>query len=159
MVVPIACTEYEGQRIKVGVGIHDSSAALLPYLRAEPEPFLLISTGTWSISLNPFSGNALSRDDLEHHCLNFLRMGGEPVRAARLFFGKEYSTQVSRLAAHYRKESRYHRQLEFGPDIYRRLQARPGKYFHFEHLPARPDQPERSRLKGFSSFEEAHIHH
>src|ERR1035438_3734879 len=40
--------------LQVGIGMHDSSAALIPYLLNFTEPFILLSTGTWNISLNPF---------------------------------------------------------------------------------------------------------
>ncbi|HEY0108852.1 MAG TPA: FGGY family carbohydrate kinase, partial [Fibrella sp.] len=43
-----------GKKVKVGVGLHDSSSALIPYLASFREPFVLISTGTWCISMNPF---------------------------------------------------------------------------------------------------------
>ena len=42
-------------KCKVGIGLHDSSAALIPYLVNFTMPFILISTGTWSISMNPFN--------------------------------------------------------------------------------------------------------
>jgi sugar (pentulose or hexulose) kinase len=42
-------------KMPVGIGLHDSSAALIPYLSSFKEPFVLISTGTWNISLNPFN--------------------------------------------------------------------------------------------------------
>ena len=48
------------QQLPVGVGLHDSSAALVPYMLSVTEPFTLISTGTWSISLNPFNQDALT---------------------------------------------------------------------------------------------------
>jgi len=38
-----------------GIGLHDSSAALIPYQMSFREPFVLISTGTWVISMNPFN--------------------------------------------------------------------------------------------------------
>jgi sugar (pentulose or hexulose) kinase len=34
-----------------GIGLHDSSAAMIPYLQSFQEPFVLISTGTWCISM------------------------------------------------------------------------------------------------------------
>ena len=43
----------EEDTIAVGAGLHDSSAALIPYLSAFREPFILLSPGTWCISLNP----------------------------------------------------------------------------------------------------------
>ena len=46
--------EINNKKIIAGFGLHDSSAALIPYLHFINEPFILISTGTWCISLNPF---------------------------------------------------------------------------------------------------------
>src|SRR5207237_8627749 len=43
---------FPGTSYLVGAGLHDSSAALIPYLVNFTEPFVLISTGTWCISLN-----------------------------------------------------------------------------------------------------------
>ena len=40
-----ALLNYRGRSIPVGPGLHDSSAALLPYLELIHDPFLLISTG------------------------------------------------------------------------------------------------------------------
>jgi len=42
--------QWEGNNYSVGIGLHDSSAALIPYLVNFHEPFILISTGTWCIS-------------------------------------------------------------------------------------------------------------
>jgi L-fuculokinase len=39
--------------IMVGVGLHDSSAAVMPYLLEVDEPFMLVSTGTWWVTINP----------------------------------------------------------------------------------------------------------
>ncbi len=42
-------TDFEGHSLIVGIGMHDSSSALLPYLRSIEQPFMLLSTGPWSI--------------------------------------------------------------------------------------------------------------
>jgi sugar (pentulose or hexulose) kinase len=71
----------------VGVGLHDSSAALIPYLLNFYESFILISTGTWCISLNPFNNSPLNTEELENDCLCYLSYLGQPVKASRLFSG------------------------------------------------------------------------
>ena len=80
-------TNFEGHNFDVGIGLHDSSAALIPYLVNFKEPFLLISTGTWCISLNPFNASPLSNFELESDCLCYLHYEGKPVKASRLFAG------------------------------------------------------------------------
>ena len=104
-------TEVQGKRLKVGVGIHDSSAALVPYQQRYDDPFILLSTGTWNISLNPFTEEALSREELERDCLAFLDTQGRPVKAARLFLGNELDHQLKRLSAIFHKDNDYYQSI------------------------------------------------
>lgn len=121
---PIVSTEtsvnmnYNGKRIKIGVGIHDSSAALLPYVRSVKKKFILVSTGTWSVALNPFSEQALTGEDVRDNCLNYMRINGMPVRAARLFLGNEYNLQVESISDHYKVPADYHKGVVFDQEIY-----------------------------------------
>ncbi|MEY3368084.1 MAG: hypothetical protein RI973_1239 [Bacteroidota bacterium] len=148
-------TLASNKRIKVGAGIHDSSAALLPYLRAGKHPFLLVSTGTWSISLNPFNGQPLTDAELEQDCLSFLRPDGQPVRAARLFLGEEYKHQVSALQAFFGKNEHAHAQVGFDESLYEQCAASSSHRFSFAHLKTPWNQPSTSKLDCFGSFEEA----
>ncbi|MFV9551378.1 FGGY-family carbohydrate kinase [Algibacter sp. PT7-4] len=121
---PIVSTEtsinmnYNGNRIKIGVGIHDSSAALLPYVRSIKKKFVLISTGTWSIAFNPFTEKPISEDTEDRDAINYMRINGKPVKASRLFLGNEYKLQVEKLNAHFRVDNDYHRNVKFNYDTY-----------------------------------------
>ena len=84
-----------------GIGLHDSSAALIPYLVCFREQFVLLSTGTWAISLNPFNTMALTKLELECDCLCYLQYKGSPVKASRLFAGHYHDEQVERIASHF----------------------------------------------------------
>ena len=152
-------TTIEGKRVKVGVGIHDSSAALLPYIIANSEPFLLISTGTWSITLNPYSQDNLSVQDLRKDCLSYLRVDGLPVRAARLFLGNEYKIWVKKLAVHFQRPYDSHRQVKPNPKILEQLERIQEPVFHWEsiNLPGheKPSGKE-TELSTFTSYEEAY---
>ncbi len=90
-----------GGAVQAGVGLHDSSAALIPYLFQFREPFVLLSTGTWSISLNPFATTSLTIEELRKDCLCYLDIKGKPVKASRLFAGHEHEVQVKRIAQHF----------------------------------------------------------
>lgn len=107
---------YNGKHIKIGVGIHDSSAALLPYVRSIKKKFLLISTGTWSIVLNPFTKSSLSLKNVQSKCINYMRINGKPVKAARLFLGNEYKLQVASLSTYYNMDKEYHKSVQFDYD-------------------------------------------
>ncbi len=96
-----AGTYISGWRGGVGHGLHDSSAALIPYLESFKEPFVLISTGTWNISLNPFNYAPLTDEELRQDCLCYLSWKGTPVKASRLFAGYEHEQAVKKMAEEY----------------------------------------------------------
>ncbi len=100
-----------------GIGLHDSSSALIPYLVAFKEPFVLISTGTWAISLNPFNANPLTREELECDCLCYLEYTGKPVKASRLFAGHNHDVQVERIASHFNQAKDRYFNLSFNREI------------------------------------------
>ncbi|MBC6491834.1 FGGY-family carbohydrate kinase [Flavihumibacter stibioxidans] len=88
---------YKGHKFLCGIGMHDSSAALVPYIKRFSEPFALLSTGTWCITLNPFNAEPLSAAELQADCLCYLGFKGQPVKASRLFAGHEHEKQVARM--------------------------------------------------------------
>lgn len=145
----------KGKPVRIGMGIHDSSAALLPYLRADTNPFLLISTGTWCISLNPFSQDPLSEEDLLHDGLNYLRIDGKPVKANRLFLGNEYRLQVEKLCTFFGKDYGYHRGILFDERLYFRQISDPTPKFRFESLNTSRIQPNETIFSTFPDFETA----
>lgn len=130
---PIVSTEtsininYNGKRIKIGVGIHDSSSALLPYVRSVKKPFVLVSTGTWSIALNPFTDTPLTDEDVKSDCINYMRINGKPVKSSRLFLGNEYQIQVQKLSERFNVNEDYHKSIEFDYDVYCKII----KNFHY----------------------------
>ena len=104
---PIVSTEtvinqvIEKKLIKVGVGIHDSSAALIPYIKKSSTPFLLLSTGTWSVVFNPFSKSKLMEEEISKGALYYMQVGGIPVRASRLFLGYHHTEFLKEIAHRY----------------------------------------------------------
>jgi len=98
-----------------GIGLHDSSAALIPYLVSFHEPFILLSTGTWAISLNPFNQSPLTKNELKNDCLNYIQYNGKPVKASRLFSGHDYDEGIKRIAAQFDQQITKYRDLQFGP--------------------------------------------
>ncbi len=146
---------YRDKRIKIGVGIHDSSSALLPYLLSENNPFLLLSTGTWNISLNPYNNDVLSEIDIEENCLNYMQISGNRVKATRFFMGKEYKIQVEKLSKYFKKEYGYHRNVKFNKELYLKRIKNPAIYFKFEGIILKRKNPDKSDLEGFKNFEEA----
>jgi L-fuculokinase len=108
---------FGNQKLTCGIGLHDSSAALIPFLKTFDEPFLLLSTGTWCISLNPFNHQPLTTDELNKDCLCYLSYEGNPVKASRLFSGHEHEKQTKRMAEHFNKTESYYSTIPYQPSI------------------------------------------
>jgi sugar (pentulose or hexulose) kinase len=103
------------KKIWVGTGLHDTSAALIPYLKSFTAPFILLSTGTWCISINPFNHEPLTDDELKNDCLFYVSYEGMSVKASRLFAGYEHEQYCLQLAEHFHVDCNYHKTIEFDP--------------------------------------------
>lgn len=104
---------FEDKHFGAGIGLHDSSSALIPYLVSFKEPFILISTGTWCISLNPFNLSPLSKEELQNDCLCYLQYMGKPVKASRLFAGHEHEEELKRITKHFNQPKERYEQMPF----------------------------------------------
>ncbi|HSZ85196.1 MAG TPA: FGGY family carbohydrate kinase [Puia sp.] len=109
----INTVSYKEKNIAVGVGLHDSSAALIPYLKYFDEPFVLLSTGTWCISLNPFNDSPLTAEQLQNDSLCYLTHEGKQVKASRLFAGYEHEQQTKKISAFFSKPVNYYNTIKF----------------------------------------------
>ena len=129
----------DGERAIIsGHGLHDSSSALIPYFFQFSEPFLLLSTGTWNISLNPFNSDPLTVDELNKDCLFYLSFQGTPVKAARLFAGHDHDQFNKKLSEHFHVAENYFEQVRF-----------------VRHL-AESIEPGQTEISAFGSFEESY---
>lgn len=157
---PIVPTEtsmnmnYNGKRIKIGVGIHDSSAALLPYIRSSKKPFVLISTGTWSISLNAYTKTNLNDAETKNGCINYMRINGKPVKSSRLLLGKEYSFQIKKLNKHFQVNKEQHKKILFDKQLYLKITENFKYNFSWEYLQD-INSPKNTTINT-NSFEEAY---
>jgi L-fuculokinase len=121
----VISTDFGGNQVPVGIGLHDSSAALIPYLMAFGDSsFVLISTGTWCISLNPFTpaDEPLTAEELQYDCLSYLSYRGQPVKASRLFAGHEHEQQTRRLARHFGIADDHYKHIQYDRRLLRQLQ-------------------------------------
>jgi len=109
------------RQLPIGVGLHDSSAALIPYLETFREPFILISTGTWCISMNPFNNDPLTKSELSNDCLCYLTYSGQSIKASRLFAGNDHELQVKRLSEYFHKDDTAVSAVQYNPETYRSL--------------------------------------
>ena len=104
--------------LPIGIGLHDSSAALIPYLATfKGQKFVLISTGTWCITLNPFNHTPLTDEELLYDCLIYKQYTGEPVKASRLFAGYEHEQIIKKLSEQFEKPLDYYKTVKFNPAL------------------------------------------
>ena len=149
-------TNWQGKPLLCGAGLHDSSAALIPYLAGFKEPFVLISTGTWCISLNPFNQTLLTGDELQQDCLCYMEYRGKPVKASRLFAGFEHEKQVKRLAAHFKVPESEYKKIVFDAAVVRQLAARTNKTNTAAAPMMQVSAFEKRDLSLYSSYSEAY---
>ena len=140
-----------------GTGLHDSSAAIIPYLEFFTEPFVLISTGTWCISMNPFNADPLTIAELQNDCLSYITFRGRPMKASRLFAGYEHEQQVVKLAAWFQKDKDAYSRVDFNPETVALLKKKnTGSDLHFSSAPVSASVFGQRNLSGFENFEEAY---
>jgi sugar (pentulose or hexulose) kinase len=156
--------ERHGRSFRVGVGIHDSSSALTAYLMKIKDPFLLLSTGTWSIAMNPFTGDNLTFEELQRDCLSYLTITGAPVKASRLFLGHELDHQLRALNRLFNTDARYYKNVELNRSFLRAIEAGTVRNLYYPEtienkslvddvFPAQQWDPSRC-----SSYDEAYHH-
>jgi sugar (pentulose or hexulose) kinase len=152
-----AIAGYVNKNTPAGGGLHDSSAALIPYLISFNDPFILLSTGTWCISLNPFNHAMLSDYELHEDCLCYLSYEGKPVKASRIFAGYEHEEQVKRLSEHFSKPVNYYTTVTVDTELLKKQRRNiiKAKQNSLSSQPARSAFTQRG-LSDFKNYEEAY---
>ncbi len=104
--------EFDGTHISCGIGIHDSSASLMPYLTNDSDKFMLISTGTWCVNMNPFNHSNLTAEQLNSDCLSYISVDQKPVKSSRLFLGHIHDVNANRIAAYFDEDKKSYKKVE-----------------------------------------------
>jgi sugar (pentulose or hexulose) kinase len=146
-----------GKKVKAGIGIHDSSSSLAPYFTASRGKFLLMSTGTWCINMNPFNTEILTTDQLDHDCLCYMSITKQPVKSSRLFLGHLHETAVKILAEHFRISNDSYKNVKPDKMLLEICKKKCGeKRFYFENMPYSRELKEKFDLFAFKTFEEGY---
>lgn len=143
--------------IPVGIGIHDSSSSLVPYFMNSDDEFILVSTGTWCISMNPFNSEPLTDEQLKKDSLAYMSIQQKPVKSSRLFMGKIHDVNVERLNDLYNAEKSAYKTVGLDEEIIRALKQKNNgrRVFFREGIPE--DYLDTTIEKEtFGSFEEAY---
>lgn len=148
--------DIEGQKLVSGIGIHDSSASLVPYFMGTTEPFVLISTGTWCINMNPFNNEPLTYRQLQNDCLCYLSVRQKPVKSSRLFMGHIHDVNIERIAEYFDVDKGYYKSIKANAKLLAGfLKVEMKEYFFKEGVPE--DYIDHAiNLQQFVSFEDAY---
>ena len=146
-----------GKTIEFGVGVHDSSASLVPYLKESKEPFVLCSTGTWVVIMNPFNSEPLTIDQLQNGCLCYLSTEMEQVKSSLLFLGYVHDVNVEKISGHFNRGKDAFKKVSMNPDF---IKEPTGDFsnrrvFFANGLP-KEHVDEMVDLSQFGSFDEAY---
>jgi hypothetical protein len=120
------------------------------------EPFVLISTGTWCISLNPFNQTPLTEEELEQDCLFYMSYKGSPVKAARLFAGRFHEEETARIASHFNLTGHWYKYVEYNPSIIAELTDPLKLYAERTNMSLKETLFARKDISSFKTPEEAY---
>ena len=145
-----------GEDVAIGTGLHDSSASLIPLLEEnKKEEFILLSTGTWIISMNPFSKEQLTQTQLENNCLCFMTTDKKQVKSSMQFLGHMHEVSVLEFNSFFSKEKDYYFGISLNKDVCIQTFQNAKKVFFPNGIP-NDYKVDLSQLKSFYSFEEAY---
>jgi sugar (pentulose or hexulose) kinase len=141
----------------VGIGIHDSSASLAPYFSINKGNFILLSTGTWCINMNPFNSEKLTADQLDKDCLCYMSITRQPVKSSRLFLGNMHETGLKIINEHFNRPESYYKKVKADKALSAVLKNRFGdRKIFFQTGPYSREFREYVDMYEFVSFEEAY---
>ncbi len=147
----------EGKNVQVGIGIHDSSSSLVPYFSGSRGKFLLLTTGTWCINMNPFNAEILTAEQLDLDCLCYLSVSRQPVKSSRIFLGNLHETAVNQLNDHFTTDADYYKSIKPDSKILAECRYKRGKNrFYFDILQYSRGLKSRYDFYTFKTFEEAY---
>lgn len=102
----------DGKKIFAGIGIHDSSSSLAPYISGSDGKFILVSTGTWCINMNPYNTETLTAEQLDKDCLCYMSITRQPVKSSRLFLGNLHEVAAKRISDHFNVPSEFFKNVK-----------------------------------------------
>lgn len=142
--------------IPTGIGVHDSSASLVPYLKSmEGHKFMLISTGTWAINMNPFNHEPLTSEELIQDCLCYLSVDKQQVKSSRLFLGYIHDINTQKLGEIYQVDPNKIYTLKVNDKLLAKLVNKNEKIF-FPHDNTIKHLADYSRISEFPDYSEAY---
>jgi sugar (pentulose or hexulose) kinase len=125
-----------GYDIKTGSGIPHSSAALVPYLEGTKEQFILISTGTWCIFMNPFNTELLTAEQLRGDTLFYISVNQKQVKSSRFLLGHIHDKNLERLNEYFGIQEELYKTIKIRDlKLWKLLMNKQGRIFFRRGIP------------------------
>ena len=145
-----------GQDIYIGSGAHDSSASIVPLLEKNKDnEFILLSTGTWVLTMNPFSKEILTKEQLNNNCLCFMTPEKQMVKSSMQFLGHVHEEYLRALSRYFNVEIKHHLSIQLDEDTSVAILTKNERFFLKEPIgtdfKANPDS-----LKQFETYQAAY---
>jgi sugar (pentulose or hexulose) kinase len=145
------------ESVPVGIGIHDSSSSLVPYFMKSDEEFVLVSTGTWCISMNPFNHSPLTSGQLKQDCLAYMSIQQNPVKSSRFFLGHIHDENMRSLSEAFGVAPDTYKKIIPNDELIRKVRKRSGQKRIFFRKGVPTSYIDRSvDLSAFKDFGEAY---
>jgi sugar (pentulose or hexulose) kinase len=119
------------------------------------DQFILASTGTWCIFMNPFNSEPLTAEQLRKDSLCYMSIQQRQVKSSRLFMGHMHDVNVENLNHHFGTSREFYKTVKTGDIKIARQARQKQRYFFKEMIPE--DYIDRSaNLSVFLTFDEAY---
>ena len=147
--------EINGKQIAVGSGLHDSSSSIIPILEKESKNFILLSTGTWIIAMNPFSTQTLTKHHLTNNCLCFMTPTKQQVKSLMQFLGGIHEMYLKPMSNYFNVPLEEHLNLDLNGKLYKKLIIENAQIFLGEEIDLSFGVDEKL-FKYFGNYESAY---
>lgn len=112
--------KVNGQEIAIGRGLHDSSSSIIPLLEGHKDSnreFILLSTGTWIICMNPFSKEKLTATQLKNNCLCFMTPDKEQIKSSMQFLGRVHEVNAIAISEYFGEDKEHYLKMELNKQL------------------------------------------
>jgi len=145
-----------GVEIAIGSGLHDSSSSIIPLLKKNHgNEFILLSTGTWVIAMNPFSEEILTQTQLTNNCLCFMTPDKQQVKSSMQFLGRIHEVYLEALSSYFKVDIDTHLHLKLDKNRCTETISNPSRVFLAEGVDTEFEAKE-FLLHKFENYESAY---
>ncbi|KJD35999.1 hypothetical protein PW52_05105 [Tamlana sedimentorum] len=153
-----ALSVVNGKEIYIGKGLHDSSSSLIPLLESHENSdseFVLLSTGTWIICMNPFSKETLTANQLKNDCLCFMTPDKKQIKSSMQFLGRVHELNAIALSKYFNVGKSHFLELNLNKNLCANILAE-SKATFFPNEIASDFIGDLDQLNNFESYEHAY---